>query len=113
LSPEINRHSRILAIEAEIENPDGLLRPGSFARVVIVLDSTARALVVPPEALVRFAGIDKVFAVEGGKAVEKRVKVGRTEETRVEILSGLAADEQVVLAPGSLRPGTSVRLSEP
>ncbi len=102
LGPEIGAQNRVLWAEAELENPDGSLRPGSFARAEIVLDAEARALVVPRDALVRFAGVDKVFAVEDGRAVEKQVQVGRVAPARVEILQGLVAGEEVVLSPGDL-----------
>jgi RND family efflux transporter MFP subunit len=108
LSPEIGALDRLLRVEAELANPDGALRPGAFARGEIVVDPEARALVVPADALVRFAGIDKVFRVEDGRAVETRVVVGRVASDRVEILDGLAAGAQVVRAPGGLRGGARV-----
>jgi RND family efflux transporter MFP subunit len=110
ISPEISARSRTLLIEVELANPDGHLRPGSFARATIVLDDQARALVVPAAALVRFAGIDKVFVVDGGKAVERRIEVGREAGERVEVTSGLSAGEVVVLAPGGLQDGAPVRV---
>ena len=63
---------------------------------------------VPAEALVTFAGIEKVLVVEGGRAVEKRVTTGRRSGDRLEILSGLAAGEQVILRPGALASGQPV-----
>lgn len=110
ISPEISARSRTLLIEVELANPEGNLRPGSFARATIVLDDEARALVVPAAALVRFAGIDKVFVVDGSKAVERRIEVGREEGARVEVLEGLVAGEVVVLAPGGLQDGAPVRV---
>ncbi len=108
LSPEIAERNRTLLVEAELSNPDGDLRPGSFARAEIVVDAQARALVVPAEALVRFAGIDKLFVVEAGVASERRIDVGRVAGGRVEVLSGLQAGEVVVLSPGGLQPGERV-----
>jgi RND family efflux transporter MFP subunit len=110
ISPELNQRNRTLLIEVELANPDGRLRPGTFARATIVVDEEARALVVPATALVRFAGIDKVFVVEGGAAVERRVEVGREEGERVEVVEGLKAGEVVVLAPGGLQDGAPVRV---
>ena len=72
LSPELDAANRTLTIELEVANPDGALRPGSFARASLVVDPQARTLVVPRAAVVRFAGIDKVFVVEEGRAVERR-----------------------------------------
>src|SRR5262249_20039456 len=109
LSPEVDVRSRTLLVEAEFANADGALRPGAFASADLVVDASAKARVVPGAALVRFAGVDRVFVVDGGAAQEKRVIVGRIEAERVEILEGLAGGEQVVLEPGGLRSGAKVR----
>jgi RND family efflux transporter MFP subunit len=108
-SPSITASNRTLLIEAEVPNPDAELRPGSYARAQILVDPNARALSVPLDAAVSFAGIDKVFAVENGKAIEKRITVGRRDDQRVEILSGVKAGDVVVRAPGNLQSGTAVR----
>jgi multidrug efflux pump subunit AcrA (membrane-fusion protein) len=96
-------------VEAEVPNADGRLRPGSFARAEIVVLAADSAVLVPASSIVSFAGIDKVIGVEGGKAVEKRVKTGRKAGDRVEIVEGLKAGESVVVQPGNLVAGEAVR----
>jgi RND family efflux transporter MFP subunit len=108
LAPAISEQNRSLMIEAEIPNPQGRLRPGAFARGEIVVQPDRRLVTVPAEALVTFAGIEKVLVVEGGRAVEKRVTTGRRSGDRLEILSGLAAGEQVILRPGAIASGQPV-----
>ncbi|MBL8695238.1 MAG: efflux RND transporter periplasmic adaptor subunit [Planctomycetes bacterium] len=110
-SPVLDARNRTLQIEAEIPNADGSLRPGSFVKASIVLDAAAKALTIPADALVRFAGIDRVVAVEGGKALEKRVTVGRIEGSRCEILDGLRPGDDVIRTPGNLRTGDPVTLT--
>jgi len=110
ISPEISARNRTLLIEVELPNPDGRLRPGAFARATIVVDEAARTLAVPKSALVRFAGIDKVFVVADGAAVERHVEVGREDGERAEIKDGVKAGEVVVLAPGGLQQGAPVRV---
>jgi RND family efflux transporter MFP subunit len=110
LSPELDAQNRTLTIELDLENADGALLPGSFARASLVVDARARTLVVPRAALVRFAGIDKVFVVEEGRAIERPIDVGRSEPERVEVLEGLAAGARVVLRPGGLASGAEVRV---
>ena len=109
-SPAITEDNRTYLVEAEVPNLDGRLKPGSFARAEIVLEAQAQALLVPADALVTFAGVDKVLSVEGGKAIEKRVKVGRRAEDRIEILDGLEPGTSVVLSPGNLVAGQPVRV---
>jgi RND family efflux transporter MFP subunit len=111
LAPAISEQNRSLMIEAEIPNPQGRLRPGAFARGEIVVQPDRRLVTVPADALVTFAGIDKVVVAETGRAVEKRVTTGRRTGDRVEILSGLAAGEQVILRPGALASGQPVTAS--
>lgn len=108
LGPSITAASRTLEIEVEIPNHDGALRPGSFARAEIVVQAADPAVLVPASAVVSFAGVDKVIGVDQGKAVEKRVRLGRKSGDRVEIVSGLAAGEDVVLSPGNLTEGQAV-----
>ncbi len=111
LSPTINQQSRVLVVEAEIANP-GSLRPGGFARAEIVTNSGDVAVTVPANAVVTFAGIEKVITVENGKAREKPITTGRRAETWTEVLSGINVGEAVVLDPGNLQSGQSVNVVE-
>ena len=108
LSPAIQEQNRTLTIEAEIPNERGSLRPGSFARASIVTQAAQSVVMVPASAIVTFAGIEKVMSVKDGKSVERRVQTGRRDGGRVEIVSGLAADEPVVIEPGNLTGGQAV-----
>ncbi len=108
LSPAIEEQSRTLLIEAEVPNPTGTLRPGAFAKVEIVTAPGQPAVVVPASAIVRFAGITRVLTVVDGRAVEKRVELGRQLGERVEVVEGLKAGEPVVVRPGNLIDGQPV-----
>lgn len=107
LSPTISERNRVLVVEADIPN-DGGLRPGTFVRAQIATDATARGVTIPSRALVTFAGIQKVFLVREGKAVEKAVTAGRRTEEWTEIASGVAVGDEVVVDPGNLRAGEAV-----
>jgi RND family efflux transporter MFP subunit len=111
LSPAISSENRTLLIEAAIRNEPALLRPGSFVRAEIVVQSDVPALLMPASAVVSFAGVDKVFAVEGGKTVEHSVTLGRREAEAVEVLEGLEEGKQVVLRPGAIVAGQAVRVA--
>jgi multidrug efflux pump subunit AcrA (membrane-fusion protein) len=95
-------------VEAEIPNPDGALRPGAFATADIVVDPQEAVVLLPASAVVSFAGVTKVVTVADGRAVEKRVQVGRKAGDRIEVLAGLAAGESVVAEPGNLTAGQPV-----
>jgi len=108
IAPALDERNRALTIEAEVANP-GSLRPGSFARAEIAVDGASEVPVVPVSALVTFAGIDKVIAVENGKAVEKEIKTGRRTAQWIEVREGIAVGDAVVLEPGNLQQGQPVR----
>jgi RND family efflux transporter MFP subunit len=112
ISPAISEDNRTLMVEARVPNQDSRLRPGAFARARIETLSAEPAVLVPVSAVVSFAGIDKVMGVEGGKAVEKRVRTGRRAGDRVEILEGIVAGDPVVVSPGNLVGGQSVMVAE-
>jgi RND family efflux transporter MFP subunit len=111
LSPSIQEQNRTLIVEAEVANREGRLRPGSFARAEIVVEADRTAVMIPTSTIVTFVGLEKVFGVKDGKAVEKRIRTGRRSGNRVEVLEGVAAGEWVVADPGSLVGGTPVAVT--
>jgi len=112
LSPAFQEQSRTLVIEAEVDNQQGKLRPGSFAKAEIQTTTTTGVVTVPTSALVTFAGIQKVFTVKDNKAVERPVVTGQREEDWVEITEGLKAGEMVVAMPGNLVTGQPVSIEK-
>ena len=111
LSPAIDETNRTLLVETEVSNAGHRLRPGAFARAEIVSSSDRLALMVPPEAIVTFAGIDRVFVVQEGQAAEKRIRTGRHSPGGVEILEGISPGDQVVLNPGNITDGERVTVA--
>jgi RND family efflux transporter MFP subunit len=111
LSPTISEQNRVLSVEADVRN-NGRLRPGAFVKAEIVTNQTNTAVTVPPNALVTFAGIEKVMVVENGKAQEKTVTTGRRGDDWIEIKAGVNAGDTIVLDPGSLQSGQAVTTAE-
>lgn len=108
LSPTITERTRVLVVEADIPN-DGALRAGSFARATIATNTTEPALTVPSDAVITFAGIQKVVVVEKGKAKETPITVGRRMGEWTEILGGVEAGAEVVRNPVNIKPGQALR----
>jgi len=109
LSPVIAQQTRMLLVEADVRN-NGKLRPGAFARAEIVTDDSKMAVTVPTNAIVTFAGIEKVIVVQNGKAVEKPVTTGRRSGEWTEIVAGVNVGDQVVVDPGNLQSGQAVEV---
>lgn len=110
VSPVLSDETRMLTAEADVPNPDGVLRAGLFVSARIVIEERETAVTLPPGALVTFAGIEKVVTVKEGKAIERTVTSGRRGSGWVEVVSGLAAGEAVVSEPGGLRTGQPVQV---
>jgi RND family efflux transporter MFP subunit len=108
VSPAIAEQNRMLLVEADVPN-QGVLRPGLFVRAAIVINEEP-GVAVPSDALITFAGIEKVVAVENGKVRERTVSTGRRVNGWIEITRGLNVGESVVLAPGNLRTGQTVKI---
>jgi RND family efflux transporter MFP subunit len=111
LSPVIAEQNRMLLVEADVRN-NGSLRPGAFARAEIVTNDSKMAVTVPNNAIVTFAGIEKVIIVQDGKAVEKPITTGRRNGELTEIVSGINVGEHVIVDPGNLQSGQLVQVVE-
>lgn len=109
VSPAVDVNSRTALLEAEVPNPQGLLKPGLFGRGVIATGRDTAVPFVPETALSSFAGLTRVFVVADGEARERNVKLGRKRAGMVEVVEGVRAGEQVATsALGQLSDGTPV-----
>jgi len=95
ISPNVSATSRTLTVEAEVQNPDAVLKPGQFATVRILLPQSEPAVMVPQRALRTISGATYVFIIKNGHAEQRLVQSGQAESDLVEIKSGVAADELV------------------
>ena len=89
------------------------LREGMIGAVSWHNDDAAEStLSVPSAALVRHEGKIRTYIVEGGKAYQRDVRIGRSDGQRVEILAGLQAGQEVVIeGQFALREGAAVTTS--
>ncbi|HLA75482.1 MAG TPA: efflux RND transporter periplasmic adaptor subunit [Gammaproteobacteria bacterium] len=97
IDPRVDEKTRTLLLRGLIPNPDGLLRPGMFARVSLVLAQRDNALLIPEQALVPKGNTQSVYRIVDGKAVQTNVKIGQRRAGKVEILEGLATHDSVVI----------------
>jgi RND family efflux transporter MFP subunit len=97
ISPSLDESNRSLVFEADVSNPDAVLRDGLFAEADIVVDEQARAVTVPASSLSEFAGVQKVWLIREGQVVEQLVTTGRKQPDRIEIVSGLSEGDQILV----------------
>ncbi len=111
VSPLVDAAGRAVVIRAVVRNPDTSLRPGMFARVLLITRDAKNALVVPEQALVPEGDEQYVYRVVDNKAVRTKVGVGQRRDASVEVINGLAGDDVVVTAGQlKLRDGAPVKL---
>ncbi|WP_206107816.1 efflux RND transporter periplasmic adaptor subunit [Paludisphaera rhizosphaerae] len=103
--------SRTMYTEIDLPNPDLELRPGMYGVATVILDQSTKTFTIPASALVgeSHGGKGDVFAIKDGVAKKTRVEIGADDGLRIEILSGITSDDQVILDVGSVADGTPVQ----
>ncbi len=109
VSPSVRVDQRALTVEAIAANTDGRLKPGLFATAFIQQGSPAPALTIPDTAVETVSGTSRVYVVKDAKADERIVTTGDKVGGVVEITSGVAQGEQVIVDPrGRITDGMPV-----
>jgi RND family efflux transporter MFP subunit len=110
--PAGDPRSRTFAVQLLLDNPDGNLKSGMFARVGFA-GGERQALRVPATAVVERGQLTGLFVVDEGRAARLRwIKTGRRDEGEVEVLSGLQPGESYVLEPPpGLTDGAAVEVT--
>jgi RND family efflux transporter MFP subunit len=110
ISPSLNATARTLTVEAEIQNVDGLLKPGQFATVRITQSKPEPAVMIPVRAVKTVGDANSVFVVKDGIAREQFVQLGLLENDQIQVKSGVIEGDQVVVSDLSqLTDGVFVR----
>jgi RND family efflux transporter MFP subunit len=104
--------SRTLRVELEVDNALRELFPGSYTEVQFQMPASATTVRIPANALLfRSAGPQVATLGAGNRIMLKPVTIGRDFGTELEILTGLAANERIVInPPDSLETGVEVRV---
>jgi multidrug efflux pump subunit AcrA (membrane-fusion protein) len=97
ISPTVNQQTRAFPFEALVPNPQGLLKPGTFARVKVTTNHVEQLLTLPYAALQYRYGVNRAFVVTGDSIVGREVKLGDRLGDRIEILGGVAAGDVVAM----------------
>jgi len=107
--PEAESASRTFQVKVTGNCPPGI-HSGMFGRVIIPLESRD-VLLIPTTAVGRVGQLDLVDSVTNGRIERRTVRLGRTINDAVEVLSGLREGEQVALRP-SMTVSASVLAGE-
>jgi RND family efflux transporter MFP subunit len=110
ISPGVNTQSRTLSVEADVQNVDGLLKPGQFATVRITQSQPENAVMVPVSAVLPVADTNVVFIVKDGAVREQIVQLGLLENNMIQIKTGVVEGDVVATSNlDQLTDGTFVR----
>jgi membrane fusion protein (multidrug efflux system) len=105
----VDKATDTVIVRGTLPNPDGILIDGQLVRVNIDTGKPQEKIVIPQAALIADQQGPYVFAVEDGKAVVRRVKLGEEVGANVSIDSGLKAGEQIIVEGlQGVRPGGAV-----
>lgn len=111
LNPRIDPDGRSLAVRAQVPNPNGVLKPGMFVRVEIVVAQRENAVVIPEQAIVPSGDRVTVYRIVDGKAVLTQIKLGLRSFGKVEVVDGLKEGDTIVTAGQlKLQDGIAVRI---
>ncbi|MBF0320576.1 MAG: efflux RND transporter periplasmic adaptor subunit [Nitrospirae bacterium] len=98
--PNLDEKTRSLQAEAIVNNADGTLRPGLFAKLKLFTGAARDITAIPATSILYAAGKVKVFVKDGDTAREKYIETGQSfkDATRelIEVATGLTAGEEVV-----------------
>lgn len=92
----INQDTRLLAVRAELANPQKSLLPGAFVAVTAFYGPQASVITVPQDAVVSAGMGDSVYRIVADKAVMTKITLGPRFADQVIVLSGLKAGDRVI-----------------
>lgn len=98
IAPAAEPGTRSIGVTVTLPNPGERLRAGQYAMASVVLADDRQRLVLPSTAVGSNAGQSQVWTIENGLLARRVVVTGRSDDAngRIEIVSGLTADAQVL-----------------
>lgn len=98
IEPSIDVTSRTITVRAKADNPNGILKAGSFAKINLQLDQIPKTIMLPTECIVPGLKTSVVYVYHHGMALEKPVKTDVRTDTRVQVTSGIKPGDSVVIS---------------
>jgi HlyD family secretion protein len=112
ISPAVNTQTRAFPFEALVPNGQGLLKPGTFARVHIESGKVDQVMTLSYGAIQYRYGVNRVFVVQGDHLGARELKVGDRLGDRIEVVSGVKAGETIAVSDvDKLADGLKVSVS--
>ncbi|MCE5285534.1 MAG: efflux RND transporter periplasmic adaptor subunit [Pelosinus sp.] len=113
INPEAGASSRMFRARVKLDNLDGALRAGMFAKVQLATGDSMQVLAVPQSAVIQKQGLYYIFTGENSKAVRHQVEIGEVTGETIQIKSGLQPGEQVIISSvNQLKDGQTVKVAD-
>lgn len=113
MNPEAGSASRMFRTKIKVDNADGALKAGMFAKIELATGEPVPVLTVPQAAVIQKQGLYYVFTVEDGKAVRHQIEIGKADQDSIQIKSGLQQGEKVVVSSvNQLKENEAVKVTE-
>jgi len=94
---EVDPTTGAMLVQASFPNPEGLLRPGLFAKIKAIIDIVEDGILIPQRCVTELQGLYSVMVVGDGNKLDRReITVGPTIDEFWLIVDGLKAGEKVV-----------------
>ena len=116
INPTTEAGSRAMLVYISVDNADGALRGGMFAKGAITTEKSQRRPLLPLAAIRSERDQQMVYAIVGGKVVAQPVKLGLRSEAEgmAEVTDGLSAGASVIVAKlDGVKPGARVKVVPP
>ncbi len=112
LSPTIDTRNGTFRATVLIDNTDGDLAPGMFARFTIAWERHPDAMLIPSAAVIEEDSQTIVYVVSDGAVARRAIETGIESDGQIQVLGGLADNEQIVfIGHSALRDGSRVLAS--
>jgi RND family efflux transporter MFP subunit len=114
IADALQPNTRTLLAEIDIRNPEGVLQPGTYVTVELLIPRKTPSLLVPAQGIIFNQNGMQVAVVKDGKASIQKITVTRDLGTQVEVDDGVEPGDQVILNPPvTLENGQKVRIRAP
>jgi membrane fusion protein (multidrug efflux system) len=107
---QIDPATGAMTFEAAFPNPEKLLRPGQYVKILLVTDVRNSALLIPQRAVIEMQGINQVYVLgDSSKVHLKIISTGPTYKDAYIVEDGLAAGDKIAFGGTQLlRNGTVI-----
>jgi len=113
ISPVVDADSGTFKVTVEVTDPKNDLKPGMFGRLQIIQAVHTSAILIEKKAVLTEDISTSVFIIRDGRAFKQSIETGFINETKIEILSGLAVGDHIVTTgQNSLKNDSLVEILE-